>query len=372
MAKIHLSDVGLRSLPPPAKGQRSYWDAKLPTFGVRVSQGGTKTFVLNRGNSLITIGRFPVLSLSEARAEAKRRLAEFTLGKTHPQSVSYAKAVEHFIADKQKNRRASTVKEYNRLLHQVRFTEPVANITHSEVARRLTLVKGRSAHDHLLVALRVFFNWTMKRRLRADNPTMGLSTYEKQPRARVLSDDELKAVWNTAEQMDGHFGTIARLLMLTGMRRNECASLRSDYIDLDNKTICLPASLTKNKREHKFPIGHLTVSILVPLPNPPGLLFPARGNSATPFNGWSTSKTLLDRLSGVTAWTLHDLRRTYATNLAKLGVPIHIIERLLNHVSGTISGIAAVYNRARYMDEMRAAIVALEQRLTAILQDPSI
>jgi integrase len=130
--------------------------------------------------------------------------------------------------------------------------------------------------------------------------------------------------------MDGHFGTIARLLILTGMRRNECASLRSDFIDLDNKMICLPASLTKNKREHKFPIGNLTVSILAPLPNPPGLLFPARGNAATPFHGWSQGKTVLDRLSRVTAWTLHDLRRTYAINLAKLGVPNNITERLLN------------------------------------------
>ena len=100
MAKTALSDAGLRSLTPPSKGQQSYWDKTLPSFGVRVSQGGSKTFVLNRSNSLITIGRFPVLSLSQARTEAKKLLAEFTLGKVRPQSITYQLAVELFLGEK--------------------------------------------------------------------------------------------------------------------------------------------------------------------------------------------------------------------------------------------------------------------------------
>src|SRR5437763_9970286 len=115
MTKMSFSDVGLRSLTPPPKGQISYWDDKLPSFGCRVSQGGTKTFVLNRDNSLITIGRFPILSLSKARGEAKRLLAEFTLGRVRPQSITYQQAVQLFLEDKAKARRSRTVKDYKRL-----------------------------------------------------------------------------------------------------------------------------------------------------------------------------------------------------------------------------------------------------------------
>jgi integrase len=95
-----------------------------------------------------------------------------------------------------------------------------------------------------------------------------------------------------------------------------------------------------------------------------GTLFPARGtNSSKPFSGWSKSKAALDKLSAVSDWTLHDLRRTFATRLAELGVAPHVIERLLNHVTGTVSGVAAVYNRASYLAEMRAAIEVWEAYL---------
>src|SRR5207244_6596604 len=96
-------------------------------------------------------------------------------------------------------------------------------------------------------------------------------------------------------------------------------------------------------------------------------LFPARGNKGAPFSGWSKSKASLDEACSIAPWTLHDLRRTFATNLAALNVPPHIIEKLLNHASGTISGVAAIYNRFQYMDEMRAAVARWEERLTALV-----
>jgi integrase len=96
------------------------------------------------------------------------------------------------------------------------------------------------------------------------------------------------------------------------------------------------------------------------------MIFPAR-SGATPFSDWSKSKRLLEQISGVAAWTLHDIRRTVATRLAELGVAPHVIERILNHATGQISGAVAVYNRARYLDEMRAALTLWEERLHAIL-----
>src|SRR5438552_10092617 len=108
MAKVAFSDAKLRSIAPPEKGQLAVWDASLPGFGLRISQGGSKTFVLNRNNTLLTIGRFGVLSLSEARTEAKRLMAEFTLGKVRPQSITYNAATELFLAEKKKARRQRT------------------------------------------------------------------------------------------------------------------------------------------------------------------------------------------------------------------------------------------------------------------------
>ena len=367
MAKVTLSDVGLRNLPALERGQRSYWDAKFPTFGVRVSQGGSKTFVVNRGNSLITIGRFPILSLSDARTAAKRLLAEFTLGKTRPQSISYAEAVKQFLADKCKRRRARTVSDYERLLNRLRFTDPVANITHAEVARQLGRHEAPSEYNHLLVALRVFFNWANKRHLRTDNPTVGLSTHARVSRARVLTDTELKAVWRATEELTD-FNRIVRLCMLTGQRRGELAALQSSWID--GNTITLPKEITKNGREHTFPIGALARSVL---PKRESLLFPARSKPTKPFNGWGKLKDALDKKLGdqVAPWTLHDLRRTYATKMAALDTPIHVTERLLNHVSGGLGGIVAVYNRHTYMPEMRAASERFDEWFSTLIAERS-
>jgi integrase len=230
---------------------------------------------------------------------------------------------------------------------------------------------ARSEFNHRLSCAKTFFTWAQKKRYIVDNPTAGFTPHSIVSRSRVLTDDELRAVWNAAEEAEGHFGVIVRLLILTGMRRGECAALQTSWIH--DSTIVLPKEATKNGREHVFPIEALATSILASaLPSDASTrLFPARGKSETPFNGWSKGKVALDKLASIAPWTLHDLRRTFATNLAKMGVAPHIVERLINHVTGTISGVAAIYNRHAYMDEMRAAIVAWEKRLTTILADKS-
>lgn len=171
-----------------------------------------------------------------------------------------------------------------------------------------------------------------------------------------MSDSEQAKVIRAARQFGFPFGTIVLLLAFPGQRRSEIAALHWEWIDDDAKTITLPASLTKNKRKHTFPYGQLVADVLQSVPRQGDLLFPARGRSDVPYSGWSKNKIALDRVCQITPWTLHDLRRTFATNLAALGTPPHVIEKLLNHASGTISGVAAVYNQFRYMEEMRGAI----------------
>jgi integrase len=214
-----------------------------------------------------------------------------------------------------------------------------------------------------------FFIWAQKKRYITDNPTTGFTPHTIASRSRVLTDAELKTVWHAAGQDDGYFGKIVKLLILTGMRRGECAALRSSWIS--DTAITLPADATKNGREHTVPIGAMGASLLrVAMPEQDTLLlFPARGRTETPFNGWSKSKDALDKLAPIAPWTLHDLRRTFATYLASMGVAPHIVERLINHVSGTVSGVAAIYNRYSYMGEMRTAIDAWEKRLSLIVDE---
>jgi integrase len=186
------------------------------------------------------------------------------------------------------------------------------------------------------------------------------------PRARVLSDDELRDVWRASGSLDlpAPFRTIIKLLIVTGQRRGEIAALRSSYISHNQQTICLPGDLTKNHREHTFPIGPLGRSLI---PTGEGLLFSAKGRPNRPFNGWSKSKIVLDELCGVSKWTLHDLRRTFRTNLGRLGVTPHIAERLVNHISAR-SDMEEVYDLYQYLPEMRAAAELWEGHLENILR----
>jgi integrase len=196
-------------------------------------------------------------------------------------------------------------------------------------------------------------------------------------RDRVLTDEELRGIWKACEQRDGSpihhagdnsmsspalgvtFCAIVQLLMLTGMRRSECASLEAKFFKGDLCT--LPSALCKNAREHCFPIGDFSKRLLAPFvaASPSGLLFVARGSTDRPFSGWSKSKAALDSLSGITDWTLHDLRRTYRTIHARIGTPPHIAERLVNHVSSR-SEVEAIYDRFNYLEPMRAAVQNFE------------
>jgi integrase len=168
-------------------------------------------------------------------------------------------------------------------------------------------------------------------------------------RDRTLSYDELKRIWKAAGELED-FGRMVRLCILTGQRRGEIAKIRPEWLAGD--TLTIPKAIAKNHREHTLP------------------LLPRAGELAkrAPFviGNWGRKKNELDKLSETTGWVLHDLRRTFSTNLAQLQIAPHIIERILNHASGTISGVAATYNRYAYLAEMRAAMERYEQELARL------
>ena len=199
-------------------------------------------------------------------------------------------------------------------------------------------------------------------------------------RKRTLKPHELIAVYRTALEQDDSYDFIVALLLLTGQRRGEITTLRRTWINTNDRTITLPDTITKNGIEHTFPYGDAVAAILERVPNQGDQLFPpgrshVRGKPTTTFNAWPKSKVAFDARCEVSDWTLHDLRRTFATTLATLKVSPHIVERLLNHklgsisnrTDGVVSAVAEIYNRATYMPEMREAIDKWEKYLSSLL-----
>lgn len=377
MPNIALSDAGLRSIEPPAKGTVDFWDTKFKGFGVRVSQGGTKTFVLNIHKARRSLGRYGIVTLAEARTEARRILAQKTLGQTRPQSITFPTAFDVFIAEKEKSRRARTIKDYRRLINlHFPFKGQLAEIKHHDIERRLVRIKSRSEHNHALQNAKTFFTWAQKRRYIPDNPTIGFTKHKLPNRARVLTDAELKSIWEATAEPTIH-NTIVRLLILTGQRKGEIAKLRPEYYSHNQQTICLPSEVTKNGREHTFPISTQAASLLAICHSDGSalvsgrLLFPARGHSSKHFNGWSKSKAALDKACGVKSWRLHDLRRTFRTLHGKLKTPPHIAERLVNHISAQ-TDVEIIYDQYKYLPEMREAMDAYQSYLLKLLKGDTI
>jgi integrase len=358
-----LTEITLRNLPIPEIGQVMYQDEGSP-LRVRISQGGAKTFVVSLGRGRrYTIGRFGEVSLSDAREAARRLRAEKTLGRILPASKRLAEARSEYLSTV--DIRANTRLYYERNLK--RLTGPkLSDITPREINRILDAL-NRSSRNQTLATYRTFFKWCIRRRYLDTSPCELMTIGKSTSRARVLSDDELRSVWEAAGSIGAHFGTIVRLLLLTGQRRGEIAALRVNFFQ--NDVCTLPETLTKNGREHAFPIGPLATQLLsqyLAKRVNGSLLFPARGTTDRPFNGWSKGKTALDELCGVTNWTLHDLRRTFRTTHARIGTPPHIAERLINHVSST-SEVQKIYDRYNYMHQMKLAIEQYEIHVSAIL-----
>jgi integrase len=370
--KTALTEITLRNLKPPVSGQTTIWDA-LPGFGVRVSQGGTKTFiVLLRSGRRRAIGRYPVLTLSDARQEAKRLLAEYALGREQLESIVFEKAVPIFLDSQYQSKSERSRRDTERLLNRhflPKFRgEKLTAITTARVAGVLdNMASIPSEQRHAFTAIGTLIRWAIPRGYMIFNPCAAIKFKKIPPRTRVLSDNELKAIWSATPD-NYAFHHIVRLCVLLGQRRGEIGLLRAEYIDWKARTITLPPEIVKNRRRHSFPFGELAAEILRKLPEE-GYLFPSTKADSQVFCGWLYCKRELDKRCPISHWTLHDLRRTFATNLAKLGVAPHVTERLLNHSSGVISGIAAVYNTYSYQKEMRAAVFRWEKQIREIVAD---
>ena len=380
MPRIHITDVVVSRLNTPG----TYYDQLTPAFGLRVGKR-RKTWLIIRGRERIrtNIGQYPSLSLADARKEAKRLLTEPV---TKVSRVTVQLAYDAFKSQHIATKKARTQADYTRMLE--RYFVPVLGkkklgVLAYEDFTAITdkLADAPSEQAHALAVARTFLKWCVKppRRYIQHSPLEGIKVINGKPRKRVLTEDELLQVWQSAERTGYPYGTIVQLLILTGQRRGETANLRWPWIDEKARTITLPDWVTKNGRTHVIPYGDMVASLLEAIPrrNSTDLLFPSTAGEDRPISGWSKYKLELDDGLEVKHYVLHDLRRTFGTKLAELKVLPHVVERLLNHTMGSISNradsivsaVAEVYNLAAYLPEMREAIEERwEPHLRSILQ----
>jgi len=262
---------------------------------------------------------------------------------------------------------------------------PIHRIERRDVAARLGEIieeSGPIAAARARAALSTLFTWAVGEGYVDQNAVIGTHRPDEETasRDRVLSDSELIEVWHACR--DDDYGRIIRLLMLTGQRRDEVGAMAWSELDRDLATWSIPETRTKNKRPHMITLPPLAWSIIekVERRNDVGCLF-GRGDNG--FRGWSKCKSALDaRISEarkraakkarevmpMAPWVVHDLRRTVATRMADLGVLPHVIEALINHVSGHKGGVAGIYNRSSYQREVGVALALWADHVRSLVQ----
>jgi integrase len=375
MGKTALTDIAVRALKAPASGQTTTWDKHSPV-GVRVSQGGSKTFIVLVGSGKRqTIGKFGVLTLAEARSEARRIIAQKTLGlDLKPSAITFETALRLFLEENYLGKAPRTKQEVQRLLERHFLPafrkKPLSEITDADVGEQLgRLSRVPSEQLHAFRALRTMLRWCTRppRRFIPHSPLEGYRPPGQDKKGtRVLTDQELISVWNGATDA---FGAMIRLIVLWGTRKGETARIQRSWADGDVLTI--PGEYTKNGRAHAIPLLPMARAILDAQPHQGRYFFPGRWDGETHFHdgSWGKLKRELDKRSGVKNWKVRDLRRTFRSTVAKLRVPREIAELLLNHVTGANkSDLDEIYDRYEYLVEKKEALAKLETHLEAVLQ----
>lgn len=362
--------------PPSGRADHVYFDDDLPGFGLRVRASGAKAWMVQYAiggrTRRMTLGSPAVLDVSKARSLAKDLLAKVRLGgdPVAERTAARTRASETFGAllprflERQHARmkpRSYQETERHLLVHAKQLHgHPINAVDRRAIATRLAAIaraSGPAAANRVRTSLSAFFTWLAREGYVDANPVAYTNkAVENGSRERVLSDDELASIWRAAG--DGQYGAVVKLLMLTGARRDEIASLCWSEIDFDAATITLPPTRTKNRREHVIPLSEPALAILAAQPRRDGRDHVFGRGVERGFQDWSGSKADLDvRLGHAFDWTLHDFRRSLSTALhERFGTQPHVVEALLGHVGAYKSGVRGVYNKALYLDERKLAL----------------
>ena len=391
MPRIKLTKSAIDALPAP-QSDTVHWDAGLPGFGVKVTPKGRKVFVVlyrtgGAGSKLrkYTIGPYGRVTLHQARLAAQRVFAAKLEGRDPAADKREAKRrivtdrleelLETYIAQRLAQNRSGA--QTSRLLRR-EIGKPWAGKSIHEISKRdvvevVTAVAQRGAPgaaNKVLKSIKTFLRWCVGLAVLEQSPAEGVPLPTKEvARDRVLTDDELARIILAARRVGGSYGGIVELLALTGQRREEVAQLCWEELDLTHLAWTIPKTRAKNSKAHIVHLSRESMAVLDSVGRRQSLVFPSLHNKV--FDDFSRSKRMLDRQSGVTDWRLHDLRRTCVSGMARLGVAPHVADKILNHQSGTISGVAAVYQRHEFLAERKEALERWGAHVARIVADAS-
>jgi integrase len=372
---------------PPRKTDHIEFDDDVPGFGVRLREGGSRSFVfqykVGGRQRRMNLGAVSAVDFEKARKTARNLYHRVKLGEDPASDKAEAKVrlaetlgatIKLYLARQKSRVKPRSLVEIERhlLVHlKSLHSLPLAKIDRRTIASRLFEIEqasGNRTRNSVRATLHALYAWAIQEGVAEVNPVTGTSRAPEKSRDRVLSANELKLIWNALP--DDHFGAIIKLLALTAARANEIAALR--WGEVHDNMIVLPAERTKNSRSHIIPLSEPARAILDAQPRRPRELVFGFGDGA--FAGWGKCRERLnERITKATGkallhWTPHDLRRTAATMMAEIGVQPHVIEAVLNHVSGHRAGIAGVYNRASYEREKAIALDLWGERLITIVE----
>jgi integrase len=397
LSRTNLTDRFIKSRQPAPAGRREeYQDAIVPGLALRVTDTGHKSFVLiaryptrPKNPTRRAIGNYGAVSLETARSRARQWLEWIERGvdpaveKARQAAATQRKQVNTFVAVAADflDRHGRTLKkeaEARRII-EAEFVKrwgarPAADITPQDVsiAIRAIVARGAPYQAHNAFGyLRRLYSWAIGTQEYGitGSPVERLSPKDligkREPRERTLTDAELRSVWGAAGTMGYPYGPVFRLLILTGQREREVADASWSEIDLAMRLWTIPAERMKGSAAHEVPLSPAAVALIEALPRfaAGDFVFTTTGG-AKPINGFSKAKTRIDRLSGVSGWKIHDLRRTKRTHLSALPVQDLVRELVIAHAK---PGLHRVYDQHGYQDEKRQCLALWEKRLLSIL-----
>jgi integrase len=366
-------------------------DAGCPGMYLVIQPSGAKSYAVryrrpsDKSPAKLTIGSAAKLTLADARAAATAAKQKVTHGIDPCSTVvpsgqagenTIAKLAEEFIEKYAKQKRPNTERQYKAVLRNE--IVPVWGNRHvPSIARRDVVLLCESIAatkpikaNRVLAVLSVFFGWLLDREIISASPCVHMKRPggKEKPRKRALSDDELRRVWLAAHKLNSYQGTFVKLLILLGQRRSEIGEMTWNEVNLERAMWKLPAARAKNDEENNVPLPPLAVEMIGRLPRIQGeaRVLP------TCAGGYGQIKARIDEATvpAIDPWRLHDLRRSVATGLARIGIAIPVIERLLNHKSGTFRGIVGVYQQHAFEKEKRVAVEKWADHIQKLVGGP--
>jgi len=385
----------VEAIKPPATGQIDVFDANLPGFGLRVSSKGRKSYVLlyrpkigkKKGKvQRLTLGTTSTLTLAEARQKAQewKRLVDENkdpkaiIDEQHAEAVERAENtfgvvaesfLERYCKKEQPKSWEQTAYALRELVIPVWGDRPIDSIRRRDVMDLLDDIAADRPilANRTLAYIRKLFNWCLDREIIGMTPATRIKPPggKEKERERVLSDEEIKALWPAFEDYGYPFGPLFKALLLTGQRRGEVAGMKCSELDLEERVWNLPGERVKNSRPHVVPLAPQVVELLTSLPRFRGdHVFTTTGGDR-PVAGFSRPKERIAASADVSGWAIHDLRRTAASGMARLKVPSDIISKVLNH--SPVGVTQKHYDKWTYLPEKRHALEVWASHVEGLL-----